>query len=103
MSRLFDRADILLPKKDTDMTKYSCIACDQFTSEIDYWNELEKFVGDQKSTLNLTLPEIYLEDDGTYYIRFYIPLESRYEGVWGEVWLPLNQELVELVEKVLDR
>ena len=53
---------ILLPKTD-DMTAWACIACDQFTSEIEYWKELEKTVGDKESTLNLTLPEIYLEDN----------------------------------------
>lgn len=58
----FKKANILLPK-DCDMTKWSVIACDQYTSEPDYWNEVEKIVGDNPSTLNLTLPEIYLESD----------------------------------------
>lgn len=53
--------NILLPNVE-DMTAWACIACDQFTSESEYWCELAKFVGDKKSTLNLTLPEIYLED-----------------------------------------
>lgn len=56
-----ESAKILLPK-DCDMGKWACIACDQFTSEKDYWEKLEKFVGENKSTLKLTLPEIYLED-----------------------------------------
>lgn len=54
--------NILLPK-DADMRYFATIACDQFTSEPDYWNELEKFVGKNLSTLNMVLPEIYL--DGT--------------------------------------
>lgn len=53
--------NILLPKVD-DMTAWACIACDQFTSESDYWTELAKQVEGKNSTLNLTLPEIYLED-----------------------------------------
>lgn len=57
----FQRANILLPKK-TDMTKWSVVACDQYTSQLDYWNKVEEIVGDNPSTLNLTLPEIYLED-----------------------------------------
>ena len=57
-----ESAKILLPK-NCDMSKWACIACDQFTSEKDYWEQLEKFIGDDKSTLRLTLPEIYLEDD----------------------------------------
>ena len=55
-------ANVLLPNT-ADMTAWACIACDQFTSEPDYWTELEKVVGDKYSTLNLTLPEIYLEDN----------------------------------------
>lgn len=55
------RANILLPK-DVDMTKWSVIACDQYTSEPEYWKEVEKKVGSRPSTLNLILPELYLED-----------------------------------------
>ena len=61
MSKLFDCADILLPNENTDMTKWSCIACDQFTSEPEYWESVERTVGDSASTLRLFLPEIYLD------------------------------------------
>ena len=46
-----------------DMQAWACIACDQFTSEKEYWAELEKTVDGKLTTLNLTLPEIYLEDN----------------------------------------
>lgn len=59
----FMPADILLPKKDFE--KWAVVACDQFTSEADYWNAVEKTVGDAPSTLRITLPEIYLEDGDT--------------------------------------
>lgn len=58
----FKRGNILLPK-NTDMTKWSVVACDQYTSEPEYWKDVEKIVGDAPSTLKLTLPEIYLEDE----------------------------------------
>ncbi|CDA51980.1 putative uncharacterized protein [Clostridium sp. CAG:533] len=58
----FKRGNILLPQ-NTDMTKWSVVACDQYTSEPEYWNDVEKIVGDAPSTLKLTLPEIYLEDE----------------------------------------
>ena len=58
----FKAGNILIPKK-TDMTKWSVVACDQYTSEPEYWNEVTKIVGDAPSTLNLTLPEIYLEEN----------------------------------------
>ena len=55
------RANILLPK-DVDMTKWSVVACDQYTSEPEYWKEVEKEVGSSPSALNLILPELYLEN-----------------------------------------
>src|SRR6266511_2566125 len=55
---------VYLPKKGTDLTKWAVIACDQFTSQPEYWNDVEKIVGDAPSTLNLTFPEVYLEKPG---------------------------------------
>ncbi|MBR6549453.1 MAG: DUF1015 domain-containing protein [Clostridia bacterium] len=53
-------ADILLPKKGIE--QWSVVACDQFTSQPEYWQQVEEFVGDAPSTLRITLPEAYLED-----------------------------------------
>src|SRR5688572_3035336 len=53
-----------LPKPGTDLTKWAVIACDQFTSEPEYWHDVEKIVGDAPSTLNLIFPEVYLEEPG---------------------------------------
>lgn len=57
----FKKANILLPKK-TNMEKWSVVACDQYTSQPEYWNDVKKIIGDDNSTYNLILPEIYLED-----------------------------------------
>ncbi len=57
----FKRANILIPK-NVDMTKWSVVACDQYTSEPEYWERVENIVGDSPSTLRLTLPEIFLEE-----------------------------------------
>ena len=62
MNAPFKRGNILLPK-NTDMTKWSVVACDQYTSEPEYWSDVERIVGNNPSTLNLTLPEIYLEEN----------------------------------------
>ncbi|WP_010248054.1 DUF1015 domain-containing protein [Acetivibrio cellulolyticus] len=53
---------ILLPQKGTDMSKWAVVACDQYTSEPEYWTEVEKNAGDNPSTLKLTFPEVYLEN-----------------------------------------
>ncbi|MBQ2696539.1 MAG: DUF1015 domain-containing protein [Clostridia bacterium] len=61
----FNRADILLPKFADDsekMKQWSVVACDQYTSEPEYWNAVSEFVGEAPSTLRLTVPEIYLND-----------------------------------------
>lgn len=53
---------ILMPKEGVDLYKWSVIACDQYTSQPEYWTQAEKIVGDAPSTLKLTLPEVYLEN-----------------------------------------
>jgi len=56
--------EIQLPKSGTDLKKWAVVACDQFTSQPEYWREVEKLVGDAPSTLKLTFPEVYLEQPG---------------------------------------
>lgn len=55
---------VYLPKAGTDLNKWAVIACDQFTSEPEYWHNVEKIVRDAPSTLNLTFPEVHLEKPG---------------------------------------
>ena len=54
---------IYLPKKHLDYSKWAVIACDQFTSEPNYWEQVSKFVEGAPTTLDLTFPEIYLGKD----------------------------------------
>jgi hypothetical protein len=56
--------EVYLPKPGIDLKKWAVIACDQFTSEPEYWREVEMVVGEAPSTLDLTFPEIHLEDPG---------------------------------------
>ena len=57
-------ADILLPR-DCDLSRWSVVACDQYTSQPDYWQRVEQRVGDAPSALRLILPESMLEDGRT--------------------------------------
>ena len=63
MNKNFFPAKILLPK--TDFEKWAVVACDQYTSEPQYWKEVEDFVGDTPSAFNLILPEVYLSKDNS--------------------------------------
>lgn len=62
MSTAFKCADILLPK-DVAMKDWAVVACDQYTSEPEYWADVEKITDGGKSAYNLILPEVYLEED----------------------------------------
>ena len=57
-NKVFLPADILLPK-NADMEKWSTVACDQFTSQPEYWDAVDEFVGQEPSTLRLMIPEAY--------------------------------------------
>ena len=60
----FGPGDILLPQVE-DMGKWSVVACDQYTSEPEYWQRVERTVGDAPSALRLILPESRLGDGET--------------------------------------
>lgn len=56
----FSSGRIMLPAAQPE--KWAVIACDQFTSNREYWNEAERIVGEAPSALRVTLPEIYLSE-----------------------------------------
>lgn len=62
-NKLFYPADILIPKGD--FGTWSVIACDQYTSEPEYWDSVSEIVGDSVSALNIILPEIKLSNDNS--------------------------------------
>ena len=57
---IFKRADILLPI-NCDLHKWSVVACDQYSSQPEYWAALEALAQGVPSSLHLMLPEAYLE------------------------------------------
>jgi len=59
-SLVFSAADILIPGS-ADMTKWSVVACDQYSSEPEYWDRVNEYVGTAPSTLRLITPEAYLD------------------------------------------
>jgi len=54
--------ELLLPGANVDLTAWACVACDQYTSQPEYWREAEALVGEKPSALRLILPEIYLDE-----------------------------------------
>lgn len=91
---------ILLPNENVLMKKWAVVACDQYTSDIDYWQEVEKNIGSAPSTLHMILPEIYLnEEDVEDRIAFAKQTMADYidDGVLTE--LPQG---VMLIERTMD-
>ena len=63
MSAYLLPSDILLPDfSKVDGEKWAVVACDQYTSQPEYWSEVEQKVGDAPSTLHLILPECHLDE-----------------------------------------
>ena len=54
-------AEILLPAPSVNPETWACIACDQYTSEPEYWQKAYKTAGDAPSALRLILPEYDLK------------------------------------------
>src|SRR6056297_4297911 len=78
--------NILMPRKDINLQKWAVVACDQYTSEPEYWDSVAQEVGSSPSTLNLIFPEVYLEDDDK---------EQRIEGINAAMEDYLKQEILE--------
>ncbi len=77
-------ADFMIPKQGVDLHKWAVVACDQYTSEPDYWERADAFVGDAPSTLRLIYPEVYLEEEHP---------EARIDSINATMRSYLEQEL----------
>ena len=96
---IFATARILLPR-DVDMEKWAVIACDQFTSQPDYWQRVEQTVGQAHSALRLILPEAELEEASPERIpgihaamRDY--LERGLFQVWEDAFVYVERQLLD--------
>ena len=56
--------DIYLPAEGIDLRRWAVVACDQYTSQPEYWRRVEAYVGAHPSTLHIVQPEIDLERAG---------------------------------------
>lgn len=57
----FGPTELLLPKS-CDMNKWSVVACDQYTSQPEYWERVDAYIGDAPSARKLILAEAFLRD-----------------------------------------
>ena len=65
MTNAMKTGEILLPREDVDLRRWSVVACDQFTAQPEYWRAAEDEVGEAPSALRLTLPEAWLAQSET--------------------------------------
>ncbi len=98
MQEYLKRGDILLPK--SDFSKWAVIACDQYTSEPEYWEETKRVVGDNPSALKIVLPEAYLSDDDSEKIAEINSNMAKY--LKGDVLKEYNDTMVLTVRTLKD-
>lgn len=78
--------EVLLPRAELDLGTWAVVACDQYSSEKEYWERVRDFVGQKPSTLNLIFPECYLEDEDA---------QERIERIHAAMDLYLNKGYLE--------
>ncbi len=83
--------ELFLPAPDIDLTRFAVVACDQFTSEPEYWQETADIVGSAPSAFNLVLPEYFLEYPGD------IPVENRIESINTAMREYLQKEILQSI------
>ncbi len=62
MRPCFQKSNFLLPNSTIDMQAWSVIACDQYTSQQEYWQKVETIIQDKPSTYHMIYPEVYLQE-----------------------------------------
>ncbi len=83
---------ICMPASQVDLYKWAVIACDQFTSEPHYWEDVEQIVRDAPSALHITLPELYLESPD---------VQQRIDRINHTMQAYLDQGIVKELEEAL--
>ncbi|MDD3982117.1 MAG: DUF1015 family protein, partial [Spirochaetales bacterium] len=78
--------EVLLPRSGLDLPRWAVVACDQYSSEKEYWERVRDFVGEKPSTLNLIFPECYLEDEDA---------QERIQKIYAAMDLYLSQGFLE--------
>ena len=93
----FQAGEILLPR--CDLEKWSVVACDQFTSQPEYWEEVERIVGDAPSAYRLIFPEALLSK-----VNFEEKIDSinqKMEKYWNEGLFQSYPDAMIYVERTL--
>lgn len=88
--------EILLPK-NVDLSTWSVIACDQYTQDKAYWKKVEETAAGKPSTLNLILPEVYLNEDKASRIQKIRKTMTEY--IQNDVFAPAKSCFVYLERK----
>ncbi len=94
---IFDKTDILLPDS-VNMEKWSVVACDQYSSQPEYWNRVAEFVGESPSTLNLVYPEAFLAEGDARIERINSKMQ---EYIDKKIFAKLRQSLI-YVERTMN-
>lgn len=96
---IFQPTTILIPKLDS-FAKWSVIACDQYTSQPEYWERVREHVGDTYSSLHLVFPEAELGSESANEERIKKINKKMYEYLENHVWEEYENSYI-YVERIL--
>lgn len=89
--------NIILPKKGVSLSKFSVVAVDQYAENNSYWDEVQKLVGNNVSSLNMVIPENFLlRGDKDYDKRIFAAgryLESKDLVSYGDCFIFVKRKL----------
>ena len=86
INRCFYPGELLLPREGVNLTAWACVACDQFTSQPAYWEEVERLVGDQPSAFRMILPECWLNETDARVPAICRTMEQYLQDGWFPPW-----------------
>lgn len=89
-------ASILIPQKGIDLKRWAVVACDQYSSQPEYWKTIADEIGDAPSTLNLIFPECYLNKGNDEEIINSInrTMKSYYSEEFGKVFQEIKESFI---------
>lgn len=100
MKQIIKPCNILLPKKNVDMEKWAVVACDQYTSEKEYWEDVEKIVGDEPSTYRIIYPEVYLNESSLLKEQRLKDINKKMESYVQDYLNEYNESMI-LIDRVI--
>ena len=99
MKDIIKVTDILLPNDDVEYMKWAVLACDQYTSEPEYWEKVANLAEGSKSAYHIVFPEVYLGQNDDERIKNIN--DTMYEYIRTDTFKTIKDSFI-LVDRTID-